>query len=257
MPSEEDYRGKDSHLPKLTKALLDCRCPKSDDDFWDWIGNLDGKQASKRQANKFFLGAILSYQMKEASAWGSARRFAEEVLDDPVDLWEPIASYSLGEWNAKWRQYRLHRFPKGHERVWRIAKELVGRYKGDAREIWSGQTPSTVLVRLLDMRAGEQISRMILGALHDTKQISPGGDAVPLDVKADVHVCRVLGRSVYGRETIETPAALFLTREMYPERPWLLDGPLWAIGREFCKKSEPLCSECPLNGKCAYADNNQ
>lgn len=259
MPSEQDSLGEKSRLPLLTKALLEYRRRQSDD-AWNWIGNLDGRQASKKQANKFFLGAILSYQMKEESVWENARRLAVDFLHDPDDLWDAIARDSTAEWNAKRVRYGLHRYRKGHERVWRIAKELVSRYEGDARNIWSGQTPCMAFVRLLDMRVGEQISRMILGALYDTKQLSPGCDAFPLDVKVDSQVCKVLDRAVYGREGImattdlSIASALSITREMNPKLPWLLDGPLWKIGREFCRKSRPLCSECPLNGKCAYAD---
>ncbi len=127
---------------------------REDADFWYW---LKPKQApSIRDANKFFLASILDYQMRAETVWENARRLAEDVLDDPEWLWHRITSVSLDEWMAKRTEYSLHRFPKGHERVWTIGKRVVEHYRGDARAIWEGQSVEATLYRLRELRVGPQ-----------------------------------------------------------------------------------------------------
>ena len=142
-----------------------------------------------------------------------------------------------------------NRFPKAHERVWRIGKDIVTYYGGDARKIWMGQPPDIVLHRLNKMRVGKQISRMIVGALCDTDQIQGRGD-----VKVDTHVRRVLGRVLRGNpfSISEVPIVIEKTREIWPENPWLLDEPLYALGKHFCYASNPHCDDCYLQKICTF-----
>jgi hypothetical protein len=71
------------------------------------------------------------------------------------------------------------------------------------------------------------------------------------DVKADIHVMRVLGRVFTGQPTTEDQA-IAATRRMHPKDPWFLDGPLWQAGLNICKVTDPLCEECYLHSDCAY-----
>lgn len=140
---------------------------------WPWLN--DGRDGSlpidKQRANKFFAGAIIDYQMPADAAWERARERTEDDLGDPPDLWRVITSCRLSGWNARWKHRPWHRFPKGHERVWTIGRRVVDQYGGDVRNIWKGQNPVAALERLVKLGVGPQISRMIVGALIDTKQI--------------------------------------------------------------------------------------
>jgi hypothetical protein len=120
-------------------------------------------------------------------------------------------------------------------------------YEGDARNIWNGRDSNEVQSRLFDIGAGEQISRMIAGALRDMRYVEGSGD-----VKADVHVCRVLGRIVTGKN-IEPLTATELARKINPSDPWQLDWPLWNIGTSLCHRNNPLCSQCKAVKLCSYA----
>ena len=60
------------------------------------------------------------------------------------------------------------------------------------------------------MGVGPQLSRMTVGVLHDTKQIEGAGE-----LKADIHVRRVLGR-VFTGDMVSAEAALDIGREMMP-----------------------------------------
>ncbi len=214
--------------------------------FWPWLGESIGKPIDKKRANKFLLGCILDYQINADIAWGNARRLAEDILADPDDLWQTITSVSKHEWMSKRKQYSLHRFPKAHERVWRIGKEIITRYDGDVRKIWMNKPLATVLERLNEIKVGEQISRMIVGALIDTKQIVGTGN-----VKVDRHVKRVIGRVIIGSQLSEQKT-LEITQKMFPENPWLLDQPLYLIGKTFCFVSNPRCSKCYLKEECTF-----
>jgi len=163
-----------------------------------------------------------------------------------------VASYTHSEWMSMWREYGLHRFPHAHERVWRIGGEILKKYGGDARNIWVEKGPIEVLRDLMELRMGPQISRMIVGALLDTKQISGKTEMKHTCPKADLNVCRVLGRSVFGLDEIDPTEATSITRKLDPEFPWELDLPLFSIGRSYCRKLKPMCDECPLMSCCFY-----
>lgn len=229
----------------VAMLLLNNRADE-DIEFWDWLGKFNGQRADKKSANKFLLGCILDYQIRAETAWENARRLAEDILGDPDDLWERIVSNSESQWMSKWNEYSLHRFPKAHERVWRIGKDIVTRYDGDARKIWISQTPTIILERLNELRVGEQIARMIIGGLCDTKQILGSGD-----VKADIHVRRVLGRVLTG-DLLSPDQAIKITREMSPKNPWLLDKPLYLIGKRVCLATNPRCNNCFLHDECTF-----
>jgi len=221
-------------------------------DFWYWLK--PNQTASKKDANKFILASILDYQMLSEVVWENARRLAEDVFNDPDNLWDKITSISLDEWRARRKEYSLHRFPKGHERVWTIGKRIVQQYEGDARKIWEGQSIESTLCRLNDLGVGEQISRMVVGGLFDTGQIK--GKA---DVKVDRHVRRVLGRILQGREFSEgqIDKVIGITREMYPDNPWLLDRPLYLLGKQLCTANLPKCSDCFMNPECTHYKHRQ
>ena len=216
-------------------------------DDWHWLGA--GAAVSKKDANKFFLGAILDYQIPAATAWGNSRRLTEDIFNNPDDIWARVTSCSKNDWMSRRTKYRLHRFPIAHERVWRIGNDVVRDYQGDVRNIWNNQSAEVVLKRLNTMRVGKQISQMILGALFDVGILRCGGD-----VKADIHVRRVLGRVTRGREfdLAEIPQVVELTRKMHPEEPWLLDQQLYLLGKQVCFPNNPDCSRCYLSNECHW-----
>ena len=133
------------------------------------------------------------------------------------------------------------------------------------------------------MRTGEKISRMIVGALFDTNQISGAGE-----LAVDIHVQQVLGvcaaeetryymsmlsaahthyavvTMTQNRSTAQTPRpcftgdivsadeALRIAKAMKPSKSWMLDAPLYSIGKSLCKRTEPKCAGCYLRERCNY-----
>ena len=204
---------------------------------------------SKRDANKFLLGSLLDYQIPGHVAWENARRLAEQILGDPADLWEEVTSISQSHWQRKWRKYSLHRFPAAHDRIWRIGKDIVLQYHGDAREIWENQNSEIVLRRLGNLRVGKQLSRMVVGSLIDSGHIRGSGD-----VKVDRHIRRAFGRLLIGREFSEREVdeVTRVTRRMYPSNPWVLDWPLFVLATTICTIRDPKCANCEFRTDCSY-----
>jgi endonuclease-3 len=214
---------------------------------WGEFADPAGIAWSKNKANKFLLGNLLDYQIPSELVWRNADRLIEHIPGDPDDLWGAITSVSEAEWKAKREEYRPHRFPAGHNRLWSIGKRICDRYDGDSRRIWEEKGASVALDALWDIGAGEQISRMIVGALRDCHQITGVGD-----VKADTYVRRVLGRALLG-DTTDPGTAIRLSRQMHPADPWQLDAQLWSIGRNYCRPTNPDCPKCYLIQHCSYA----
>jgi endonuclease III len=238
----------DAKIRSVGKLLIKNRW--EDDDFgWEWL--YPNKSPSLKDANKFLLACIIDYQTHADVAWQSARRFAEDILGDPKWLWNEIVSISLPIWMSRQEKYSLHRYPKAHERVWTIGNRIVQQYDGDARKIWKNQSIEAALYRLIDLKVGEQISRMVVGALFDTGLIQGKSD-----VKVDIHVRRVLGRVFYGEQfsASNVGEVIDLTRKMHPANPWLLDRSLFELGRNNCVALSPKCDECYLGGVCTHSN---
>ncbi|HXH05979.1 MAG TPA: hypothetical protein VNI83_05240 [Vicinamibacterales bacterium] len=235
-----------ARLRRLGKRILELG---PGDGHWPWLQEDDGtiiRPLSKRCANKFILGCIIDYQKPADQAWRDAARLADDELGDPPDLWGTIGKLSHAQWQSRRARYLwLHRFPAAHERVWRIARAISEGWQGDARRIWRGQAPEEVKRRFMELRLGAQLSRMAVGALIDTRHIHGIGD-----VKADLHVRRVLGRLLRGVE-LSAEAATRITRAMYPKNPWRLDSALYSHGKNICT-AQPFCEECPLSRACAF-----
>jgi endonuclease III len=243
-----DEAPNNSHEERMRRiAALLLPSEKSPAD-WGELSHLDEKPCTKKIANKFLICCLLDWQMKSDLAWKNGKRLVEEILDDPDDVWKAITSVSESEWASRRDQYKLHRFPAGHTRLWSIAWHIGDNYEADARRIWAGKEPADVFRRLSVLGAGEQLSRMIVGALRDCGQL----EGAASDVKADVHVCRVLGRVVCG-EPVKPETAGQLTRELHLADPWRLDWPLWEIGTSFCHSRRPNCPKCSLAPECSYA----
>jgi hypothetical protein len=220
---------------------------------WGEIADTSKSSCDKKIANFFLLCCLVDYQNRsqgELSPWSRARKFFFGQLNEEQreELWKTIAAHTKTEWEDKFSEYKLHWRRSPHDRLWQIASNICFFYGGDATKIWGGGKLFDTLCRLYYLGAGEQISRMIVGALKDC-----GYFPEKSDVKADVRVCRVLGRLI-GAEL--TPwEAINLAREMYPQDPWRLDWPLWNIGGSKCDPKSPRCGACELAQVCEYAND--
>lgn len=216
-------------------------------EFLDFL--IGGKRTSKANANVFFLGSILDYQISSQQALQNAKRLCDDILGTRDDIWIKISKFTPSRWRSKGETYRLHRYPKAHVRVHRIARELVREYSGDAGEIWKGQKIGAVQQMLSHLQVGEYVSRMILMSLFESGILK--GDAAPSFEKRSR---TVLGRAVRGEpyERDEMEQFQEAAQEVIPSNPWLIDQQLYLLGEYVCKPPAPTCSDCYLPQFCDY-----
>ena len=238
-----ELKGREERELAVASVLLKSRIGAEN---WGPIATETAQACTKKSANQFLLCCLLDYQIKSAVAWQNGVRLIQH-FGDPEDIWAVICTHSREEWADKFKELHLHRFPAAHSRLWKIGKEICARYEGDARKIWQGRDAIEAREKLWILGAGEQISKMIVGALRDIRHIEGTGD-----VKADVHVCRVLGRIYYGNP-VEPNLATEIARRIHASDPWQLDWPLWTIGTSHCHPTSPHCMNCEAETCCTYA----
>lgn len=240
----------------IAKELLALakRKPKNLPEWWGDIADYarKGETEQKRVANAFLLACLLDYRRSEKND-NPAIAVSEFFKRNPGfrdEVWRKIYETPKDQWNsdAVFKKHNLHRERRPHNRLWPIAAAITYWFDGDPRLIWGDGSAFNTLCRLYWIGAGEQISRMIVGALKDCKIVSGKGDP-----KADVRVCRVIGRCILGEaiDPVNAFAAIRICREICPSDPWELDGPLWQLGEETCKDGKPDCGNCYLRVKCA------
>ncbi len=234
----------DSKKDELILNLLE----KENNLVW---GGLEKKPVSKKAANKFLLACSIDYQMDADRVWANAWRLAEEILGDPENIWLEIAKISETEWARRFEQYKLHRFRKAHQRIWRIAGHMQTNFAGDARNLWSGKNAEQVLADLTAMQFGEQLSRMVVLALHQNQLITGSGT-----IKADLHTRKVLGR-VYRGSSVSAKEAVDLAERILPGKSWELDQALFTIGKQICVSEKPLCTRCDLKRICSFYETQR
>lgn len=240
--------GKDRSRPAgehrdLARALLSLRTPWDHPSLWEPDDPGHGRPPVEA-ANKFFLACILDMAIPWERAWANAARLAETTLGDPTDLWNTIVAQFADGAALRAACPWLHFVPAAFDRVVRIGRDLCAQYDGDARLVWEGCTSDEVLRRLTTLRAGDKISRMILGLL-----LQRGLVQAPCDVKADRHVTRVLGR-LLGDPRMTPSGAVEAARSVYPANPWDLDHALFLLGTTVCTKQTPKCADCPVRAVC-------
>lgn len=259
----------------VRKLLIENR-DITDGYHWPWLGGPG--RLSMRHANKFLLGACIDYQIRADKAWENAGILAETILGDPDDLWAAIRKVGFqklrnvfgGEHKANGcrrcaeghqlvrskdsdipRHTSLHRFKnQAAKRVWNVTQIVLKCYGGDARKIWNDRPADAVHDRLVGVGLGTNLSHMVVGALLDTKQIKGRGK-----LKADLNVCRVLGRVFFG-EQVTPEEAHRIAGTIESDNAWSIDGQLYALGQENCSVTNPNCLGCFLQTKCEYYDRH-
>ena len=210
---------------------------------WKWLEG--GPRTSPKAANKFLLRSYINYRWRDSVATDKVVELVEKELGDPDNLWARIREIPFEDWYRSYSDRPMHSTPARHEGVWHLAVRMGRLFQDDATKLWREGSLQITRDRISDeLLFGDQMTRMTVGALWDEELVT--GVA---DVKADLHVRRVVGRLCAGRELSASEATNF-TRELHSANPWLLDWPLFEIGGEYCLKSGPKCAACPVRQAC-------
>ena len=133
--------------------------------------------------------------------------------------------------------------------VWELTRIVVEKFDGDTSKIWIGRRAQDVALTFKTIYGvGQGIANM--GVLLIEKAFPVKFDDKSfMNIKSDTHTMRVLYRLGVSDGQDELSAMQAASR-MNPSFPGGLDSALWAIGRNWCHSSDPICPDCPLNDLC-------
>jgi hypothetical protein len=117
------------------------------------------------------------------------------------------------------------------------ARELYDRHRA------AGDTHHGAGPKIANMAANILV-RNFKVALSDTRFV---------DISADGHVRRVMGRLGFVEEGARSDVVIYAARDLHPEFPGILDTKVFEIGRDYCRPTAPLCPECDLADLCSFA----
>jgi hypothetical protein len=88
-------------LQQIADLLLENR-PGPED--WGEISHLEGRECSKKVANKFLICCLLDFH-QHAQVAREKGDYLVKKLGDPEDVWVSISSHSRNDWNSKYEYY--------------------------------------------------------------------------------------------------------------------------------------------------------
>lgn len=196
----------------------------------------------------FLVGVVSDYQIKAERAWE-----LPYLLAGRLGHWGPeyVAAHLDDVVAAFGKPPALHRFPT-QTAGWVVgaADTVVSEYEGDAAAIWSDAPQAADLQRT--PRGFDGISQKKAAMAVEILERDLG---IPIsgmhgsDIAYDVHIRRVFLRTgIAERDEIDHMVAA--ARRVNPDRPGALDMPAWAIGREWCRPTDPSCDACPIGEVC-------
>lgn len=135
-----------------------------------------------------------------------------------------------------------------------LSRMIRDRFDGNAEKLWRERSPMEFERDLRSLHGvGPGIASMATNLLvRRDDEVFSGANLQYVDIKPDVHTVRVLYRLGVAVSQDEN-AAVDAARKLSPSYPGHVDGPLWWIGRKWCRASEPDCSACPMRNSCKHA----
>ena len=130
------------------------------------------------------------------------------------------------------------------------AARLVVGAGGDASAVWRDRNVHEVTRDFLSIHGvGVGVAACAVRTLHDDFGEFQGQESA-IDIKADVHTCRVFGRTGLVSLPPAEQAVVLAARALHPQFPGELDMPAWDLGRATCHESNPECPVCYLDEVC-------
>jgi uncharacterized HhH-GPD family protein len=198
----------------------------------------------------FLLAVISDYQVQAEKAWS-----LPYLLKERLGHLEPsvLLAYPRSLAAAIARKPALHRYVNMVPHfILEACRIILDEYDGDAGAIWGDEPTAVELQRRLRRFPGisQKKAAMAVEILERDLGV-PVRDLEGTDIAFDVHLRRVFLRSGMAEE--DNPDHMIgIARQVHPPRPGALDFPAWAIGRQWCRPTDPLCGECVLDPVCAH-----
>ncbi len=204
----------------------------------------------------FVLACVMDRQIKAELAWLIPCRFFTKLGNFTFSILESLTIEEIRVLMAGPPQ--LHRFPEKMSNVFFEAISTIkDRHGGNAAQIWANRPSSAkVIYEFLQFRGvGPKIATMAANILARELKV-PFSDYFSIDISADVHVRRVLGRLGLVNSEASIEEIVYRVRSLHPEFPGLMDFPAWEIGRKWCKPKQPICEKCYMRDVCNFNNNS-
>lgn len=211
----------------------------------------------KNYPHAYVLACCMDRQIKAERAWKIPYDIKQNIC--PSFSIDDLAKISLETYIKTFNERNLHRFNDTMAKVFYSAVQKIKiDYGGDANKIWDGKPSSSAVVyRFLEFEGvGVKIATMASNLLARLYK-KPFSDYYSIDVSPDVHVKRVMYRLGLIDDEDSIDKVIYKARELYPEFPGIIDDPLWEIGRNICRNTNPNCTECNLKQVCKYYRDNK
>lgn len=201
--------------------------------------------------NAFLFGLIADSSVKAEIAWSLPYRLKERLQHFDLNR---IAGMEIEELASIIREKpALHRYPSNIARYIKSAAELlITKYQSDASNIWANGVNAADIVLRFEEFKGISHKKAALGSLLLVRDLGIGiKDKENINIASDIHIRRICLRTgLCTKDTMED--VTMAGKRIMPEFPGRLTTSFWAIGRDICRPSNPLCKECPLDEVCEH-----
>jgi len=197
----------------------------------------------------YVIACIMDKQIKAERAWEIPYRIKQEIGSFEIN---DLANTPLEDYTNMFNEGGFHRFNDIMAKcAYDAIQKIVNDYDGNAANLWNDHPSSAQVVsRFLEFNgAGIKISTMAANILARELKVE-FQDYYSIDISPDVHVKRVLHRMGYLPSNPSVDQTIYKARELNPTFPGIIDSTLFDIGREYCRPTNPNCTDCIINSEC-------
>jgi len=202
--------------------------------------------------NAFLFGLISDQSVKAEIAWSLPYRLKQRI--GHLDLYRIVSELSIADIeNFVKQKPSLHRYPGNIAKyIYSACLLLTEKYKADASNIWNKEFSTETIIERLEEFKGISHKKAALGCLLLVRDLGIDlKDKNNINIVYDIHIRRIFLRAGFCKNDNLEEVTLAAQR-IYPPFPGRLTSSFWAIGRDFCRPSEPLCMKCPLDKVCQH-----
>lgn len=224
------------------------------------------RRFSKKSSDAFFIGVLLDQGQNAERAWSGGQHLVENYFKNKKNFWKSVSKthymtikkicqkgYNGTSYASN---YAFNKFPNWLNNA---SIKMVNEYSGDPRNIWNVSTDNVknIYDRFIDFDGiGDALAKMAQFILVRNYGVAGGlKNRANMSVKPDTLVRRVMFRSGISSSETVTESIEVIENLSLPS-PADFDAAAWIIGREFCNKSDPKCSDCPILKVCDYGKIN-
>jgi uncharacterized HhH-GPD family protein len=249
MPSSAPGCGRASVSAELVRYGRELEAARAAQDSEGFSGRPEVDRWLAEDPNAFLIGVLFTQGIPAERAWSGPWELRNRLGHLDVDRLARMSAEDVEKSLAA--SPALHRFRRTLPRyIVGAARHLEERWGGEASRIWAGEPSAEELTERLEAvpGIGHKKAAMAVEILIRTFGVAVReheGARLPYDVQVRRVMLRTGLVDVDDRAEMQAAAV-----EASPDRPSLIDLPLWLIGRHWCRPRAPLCDECRLGSVC-------